>query len=59
VKGLRERFRCVVPDHLGFGLSDKPAGDAYRPRDQARRRGPESAARVGWFLDGNGSRRTA
>ena len=37
VKGLRERFRCVAPDHLGFGLSDKPAGDAYRPQDQARR----------------------
>lgn len=37
VKGLRERCRCVVPDHLGFGLSDKPAGDAYRPADQARR----------------------
>jgi haloalkane dehalogenase len=28
-----------VPDHLGFGLSDKPAGDAYRPQDQARRLG--------------------
>lgn len=39
VVGLRERFRCVVPDHLGFGLSDKPAGDAYRPQDQARRLG--------------------
>ena len=37
VTGLRERFRCVAPDHLGFGLSDKPAGDAYRPQDQARR----------------------
>jgi len=39
VTGLRERFRCVAPDHLGFGLSDKPAGDAYRPQDQARRLG--------------------
>jgi haloalkane dehalogenase len=37
VRGLRDRYRCVVPDHLGFGLSDKPAGDAYRPADQARR----------------------
>jgi haloalkane dehalogenase len=37
VKGLRDRYRCVVPDHLGFGLSDKPAGDAYRPHEQARR----------------------
>jgi haloalkane dehalogenase len=39
VKGLREHCRCVVPDHLGFGLSDKPAGDAYTPADQARRLG--------------------
>ncbi|HEU4368844.1 MAG TPA: alpha/beta fold hydrolase [Methylomirabilota bacterium] len=37
VTGLRDRFRCVVPDHLGFGLSDKPPGSAYRPPDQARR----------------------
>jgi haloalkane dehalogenase len=37
VRGLRDRFRCVAPDLPGFGLSDKPAGDAYRPEDQARR----------------------
>ena len=37
VRGLRDRARCVVPDHLGFGLSDKPAGADYRPADQARR----------------------
>lgn len=37
VRGLRDGFRCVVPDLPGFGLSDKPAGDAYRPEDQARR----------------------
>jgi len=24
VKGLRSQFRCVVPDHMGCGLSDKP-----------------------------------
>ena len=24
VAGLSDRFRCVVPDHLGCGLSDKP-----------------------------------
>lgn len=24
VLALRDRFRCVVPDHLGCGLSDKP-----------------------------------
>ena len=37
VRGLRDGFRCVVPDLPGFGLSDKPAGDAYGPEDQARR----------------------
>ena len=24
VAGLKDRFRCVVPDHIGCGLSDKP-----------------------------------
>ncbi len=24
VKGLRSQYRCVVPDHIGCGLSDKP-----------------------------------
>jgi haloalkane dehalogenase len=37
IAGLRDRYRCVAPDLPGFGLSDKPAGDAYRPEDQARR----------------------
>ena len=37
VRGLRDAFRCVAPDLPGFGLSDKPPGDAYRPEDQARR----------------------
>ena len=37
VRGLRDAFRCVVPDLPGFGLSGKPPGDAYRPEDQARR----------------------
>ncbi len=36
VKGLGDRYRCVVPDHLGFGLSGRPAGWSYRPQDQAR-----------------------
>lgn len=39
IKGLRHRYRCVAPDHLGFGLSDKPAGAPYRPEDQAKRLG--------------------
>ena len=37
VRGLRDGFRCVAPDLPGFGLSDKPSGDACRPEDQARR----------------------
>ena len=24
VRALRNKYRCVVPDHLGCGLSDKP-----------------------------------
>lgn len=30
-------FRCVAPDHLGFGLSDKPEHAPYKPEDHARR----------------------
>lgn len=29
VKAFRERFRCVVPDHIGCGLSDKPQDYDY------------------------------
>lgn len=29
VKGLRSQFRCVVPDHMGCGLSDKPQDYNY------------------------------
>lgn len=29
VLGLRSRFRCIVPDHLGCGLSDKPQDFDY------------------------------
>ncbi|HEU4630656.1 MAG TPA: alpha/beta fold hydrolase [Gemmatimonadaceae bacterium] len=29
--------RVIAPDHLGFGLSDRPAHAAYRPEDHARR----------------------
>jgi pimeloyl-ACP methyl ester carboxylesterase len=36
VKGLRARHRCLAPDHLGFGLSERPATWSYRPADQAR-----------------------
>ncbi|HWB78376.1 MAG TPA: alpha/beta fold hydrolase [Nannocystaceae bacterium] len=34
---LRGRARVVAPDHLGFGLSDKPADAPYKPEDHARR----------------------
>jgi haloalkane dehalogenase len=36
VKALRDRYRCLAPDHLGFGLSERPAAWSYRPQDQAR-----------------------
>jgi len=36
VLALRERFRCIVPDHLGCGLSDKPAINQYDYRLQSR-----------------------
>jgi pimeloyl-ACP methyl ester carboxylesterase len=29
VLGLRDRYRCIVPDHIGCGLSDKPGDDRY------------------------------
>jgi len=31
VKGLRDDYRCVAPDYIGFGLSDKPADWSYLP----------------------------
>ncbi len=36
IRDLSPRYRCIAPDHLGFGLSDRPAGWSYRPEDQAR-----------------------
>ncbi|RII25213.1 MAG: alpha/beta hydrolase [Geobacter sp.] len=29
VLALRDRYRCIVPDHIGCGLSDKPDDDRY------------------------------
>ncbi len=29
VKSLRTKYRCIVPDHIGCGLSDKPDDDHY------------------------------
>ncbi|MFC3814325.1 alpha/beta fold hydrolase [Lysobacter sp. GCM10012299] len=41
VLGLRDRYRCIVPDHVGMGLSDKPddsagASPGYRYTLQSR-----------------------
>ena len=40
---LRDRFRCIAPDYLGFGLSDRPAGFGYTI--------DEHAGVVGEFVD--------
>jgi haloalkane dehalogenase len=29
VLALRDRYRCIVPDHVGCGLSDKPGDEVY------------------------------
>ena len=31
---LREKFRCIVPDHIGCGLSERPGGDYSYTLDQ-------------------------
>ena len=33
VLGLRDRYRCIVPDHIGCGLSDKPQQWSYTIAD--------------------------
>jgi haloalkane dehalogenase len=35
IKRLRSEYRCIAPDHLGFGLSDRPKGWSYLPEDHA------------------------
>lgn len=35
VAGLRDRFRCIAPDYLGFGLSEHPSGFSYRVEEHA------------------------
>ena len=37
ITGLRDTRRVVALDHLGFGLSDRPAGADYRPEGHAAR----------------------
>jgi haloalkane dehalogenase len=35
IKGLSAGFRCVAPDHIGCGLSDKPFDVSYLPQFHA------------------------
>jgi haloalkane dehalogenase len=35
IRGLGKQYRCLAPDYLGFGLSDKPREFSYLPRDHA------------------------
>jgi haloalkane dehalogenase len=35
IKSLSRTYRCIAPDHLGFGLSEKPADFAYTPEAHA------------------------
>ena len=35
-RSLRPRFRVIVPDHIGCGLSDKPGDDRYHYRLRTR-----------------------
>ena len=36
VRGLRDRYRIIVPDHIGCGLSDKPDDSHYEYRLERR-----------------------
>lgn len=36
IKGLSKKYRCIAPDHIGFGLSDKPEAWSYLPEDHAK-----------------------
>ena len=35
IRALRGGYRCVAPDHLGFGYSDRPTDFAYTPEAHA------------------------
>lgn len=35
IRGLSDSYRCIAPDYVGFGLSDKPTEWSYLPRDHA------------------------
>ena len=36
IGGLRDRFRCIAPDYLGFGLSERPEGYGYTIEEHVR-----------------------
>jgi len=36
VQALSDRYRCIVPDHIGCGLSDKPGDEDYDYRLSSR-----------------------
>jgi len=36
IAALSTRFRCIAPDHLGFGQSSRPGSFAYTPEAHAR-----------------------
>lgn len=35
IKGMRDRYRCIAPDHPGFGLSRAAVGYGYTPAEHA------------------------
>ena len=37
IRAARDRCRCIAPDHLGFGLSDRPREASYTPEAHAHR----------------------
>lgn len=37
IRAARDSTRCIAPDHLGFGLSDRPRQAEYTPEAHARR----------------------
>jgi haloalkane dehalogenase len=36
IQALCSEYRCIAPDHLGFGLSERPEGLDYSPESHAR-----------------------
>jgi haloalkane dehalogenase len=51
IAALRGSHRCIAPDHLGFGLSERPEDAEYTPEAHA--------ARLSEFVDGLGLDRFA